>query len=207
MLRLRADEVVPGSAMTTANVARAALWRDRHAESTIYQTLASVADMWTWAGDEEDYPTGIPRPPRRMERILPPAAQFEAPEIVPTFAECDAVIRRIPQPVPRTLAILMRYTGLRLEQAAWVYREDLDLEGCTLVVRKGKSRREKALMRRVEASRHLFDDLGPEIRLRPPGPLFPDATARDAGGDPVPMRGYRNQTRYVDQGLEGGGGG
>jgi hypothetical protein len=56
----------------------------------------------------------------------------------------------------------MRYTGLRIEQAAWVYREDLDFDGCTLVVRKGKSRKEKALMRRVEASPHLFADLGDE---------------------------------------------
>lgn len=197
-LGLRPDQVVPGSAMTTTNVANvAARWRKQHADSTLYQTLKSVADMWTWAGDEEEFATSIPRPPRRMERILPPAPHFEAPEITPTFAECDAVIRRIPQPVPRLLAIIMRYTGLRLEQAAWVYREDLDFDGCTLVVRKGKSRREKALLRRVEASAHLFADLGEEIRARPPGPLVPDAKARDEAGRPLPVVGYRNHTRYV----------
>ncbi len=199
--RLAPDAIVPSSAIDeVAIVAIAKKWSTEYAETTAYQTLRAVWDMWTWAADSGQYE--LPRPPLRPDRILPRPPVLEAPEAVPTFAECDAVIRRIEHPVARTLAILMRYTGLRIEQASYIYREDLDFDGRTLVVRKGKSRREQALMRRVQAPAALFEDLGQAIRDRPAGPLFPDHAARDAKGQPLPMVGYRNQTRYVTRAWE-----
>ncbi|MEQ1569578.1 MAG: site-specific integrase [Myxococcota bacterium] len=199
---LAEEAAVPVTAMTAANVnAVTARWKDRYAEGTVYQTIAAVVDMWTWIADDPDRYPDVPRPPYNKDRVLPTTPSYEAPEAVPTWAETDACLRRIRLPFPRRMATIMRYTGLRLEQAAMVHREDFDLANGTLLIRKGKSRREKALMRRVAVSRHLVADLGTWLTDHEPGPLFPDARVGDDGGV-VPIRTYRNQTRYVTEAWE-----
>lgn len=202
VLGLAAGAAVPVTTLTAANVnAVTARWKGRYAEGTVYQTIAAVMDMWTWiADDPERYPE-VPRPPYNRDRVLPTTPTYEAPEAVPTWAEADACLRRIRLPFPRRMATIMRYTGLRLEQAAMVHREDFDLAAGTLLIRKGKSRREKALMRRVPVSRHLIADLGAWLVEHPGGPLFPDAKVGD-DGVAVPIRTYRNQTRYVTEAWE-----
>lgn len=76
-----------------------------------------------------------------------------------------------------------------------VHREDVDLVGRTLLVRKGKSQREQALMRRILVSPHPLADLRERLLEQEAGPLFPDLN------DPsVPMKSLRNQTRYVTEG-------
>ncbi len=188
------EVVIPGNEMKQSTVAEVTKHlRERYAEGTVYQTVAAVIDMWTWAASQDEY-AALPRPPYNLQLVMPPAVAYHAPDAVPTFAECDAAIRLIRLPLPRRLAIIMRYTGLRLEQAAHIHREDIDLRAKTLLIRKGKSRREQAMMRRVPVARHLVADLRPWLEGRLPGPLFPDPT-----NGALPLVNYRNQTRYVTE--------
>jgi integrase len=194
---IAADAAVPATVMTLANIDRVvAQLRTEHVISTLHHTMTDVAAMWAWVADDTERYPGVPRPPFSKDRILPEAPSWEAPEAVATWAEADACVRRIRLPYPRIAATIMRYTGLRVEQVAMVHREDFNLDEAspTLLIRKGKSRREKALMRRVPISKHLIEDLGDWLRAHPGGPLFPDAN------DPsVPMKSYRNMTRYVTE--------
>jgi len=193
------NEPVGASAMTQSNfIAVLAGWRtlDKYADGTIHRTSHAVLDMWSWAHSQAGYQT-LPRPPYRLDDLMPMAPIYIASAAVPTLAECDAVIRRIRQPVPRTLGIIMRYTGIRLEQAVFIHREDLDFDAMALQIRKGKSRREKAELRTVQAHPGLFRDLGERIRALKAGPLFPDARQRGEKGELIPLVNYRNQTRYV----------
>ncbi len=188
---------IGGHLMTRENVTRVlTLWRSRYSDGTLYQSAAAVLDMWTWVSDQPEYES-VPVPPRNLGQLRPPPAVYEAPELNPTLDECDAVIRRIRHPMAKRLAIIMRHTGLRMVQAAAIYREDIDWDEKTLLVRRGKTRRERAQMRRVPVSAHLLTDLGDEVKQLGSGPLCPDGSATDEAGNPVPMVGYRNLTRYV----------
>lgn len=206
VLKLKATTVVAATAMTSANIAKVTVrWRTQakpYGDGTIYQTVAAVVDMWTWAADQVEYQAAMPRPPYNIDTVMPATPIYEAPEHVATLAECDACLRAIRLPMPRRMATIMRYTGLRLEQVANVYREDFDLTACSVLVRKGKSRREKAMNRRVPVAPGLLADLRPWLEALPAGPLFPDLTAKDESGASVPMRAYRNQTRYVTEAWE-----
>lgn len=194
------DSVVPSTALTTANVGKTikVLRESGYADGTLYQTVAAVVDMWTWAADPEEG-FDVPPPPRNLDRVMPEPAIYVAPEEDPTWSECDACIRRIgrrargQRPLDALrLAVIMRYTGLRIEQAAVIHRKDIDLAAGTLLVRKGKTRQEQAGSRKVPVSPHLLRDLGAWLTTAQNGPLFPDEA------DPsLPIRSYRNQTRYV----------
>lgn len=196
------DEVVPGRLLTERDLVRVQdAWTEPpfdYGEGTVYQTIAAVVGMWKWAADEPAY-AALCRPPRELERVMPPTPLYETPEIVPTWAELDSVLRRVTQTRAQGLAIIMRYTGLRIEQASYVYAEDFDPVGGTLLIRKGKSRREQNLMRRVPASPHLFVDIGPWVNSVSTGPLFPDHKATDQEGNPIPIVSYRNQTPYITE--------
>jgi len=190
---------VGGHLMTNENVTQVlTAWRSRYSDGTLYQSAAAVLDMWTWVSDQPEY-ASVPAPPRNLGQLRPPPAVYEAPELNPSLEECDAVIRRIRHPLTQRLAVIMRYTGLRMFQAAAVYREDLDWDGGTLLIRRGKTRRERAQMRRVPISKHMLTDLAKDVKDAMPGPLFPDHKATDDKGNPVPMVGYRNLTRYVTE--------
>ena len=196
---LAVDQVVSGKTFTMDTVnAVVGRWRDeKYAPGTIYQSMAAVVDLWTWAADQPDCRDVIPSPPHNRKMVMPPTVAYEAPQEVPTWAEADACLRQIRLPVPRRLATIMRYTGLRLEQAVFIHREDFDLSAATLLIRKGKSQREKALNRTVPIAQGLVADLGDWIRGCPVGPLFSDLK-----NPTVPMRSYRNTTKYVTEAWE-----
>ncbi|HNC98596.1 MAG TPA: hypothetical protein PKW90_20865, partial [Myxococcota bacterium] len=158
---IKSDKVVSGKTFTMDTVNRVVVrWREEgYAPGTIYQTVAAVMDLWTWAYDQPDYTEVIPRPPANRRLVMPTTVAYFAPPDVPRWSEADACLRQIRLPMPRRLATIMRYTGLRLEQAMMIHREDVDLRAATLLVRKGKSQREQSLMRRVPISRHLITDL------------------------------------------------
>ena len=104
------------------------------------------------------WPT-LPSPPYNRAAALPPAPVYEAPPDIARWDELDAVVNRVGTTRKKSAApniyaafwisVIQRYTGLRLFQAAGVHRSDLDVEGCTMLVRRGKSKREKALNRRM----------------------------------------------------------
>lgn len=167
------DQVVPGELLVPRTVTEAALrLRGRYAESTVYKVLTATHEMWTWAADQPEY-AALARPPHNRETVVPLPPLMEAPELYATWAECDAMLRRMTQERSRRVATIMRYTGLRVSQVLHIFREDFDLDGCTLAIRTGKSRREKSEHRTVAVSTHLVTDLGEWIASCPPGPLFP----------------------------------
>jgi integrase len=110
-------------------------------QDVVIQTVTTLLDAWVWALDDMTTYPGVPMAPRDRETILPlPTTRTAAP--APTLAEVDAVLRRMSGRA-LTLAIIQRWTGLRIEQAMSIEVRDLDLDARTLAVRSGKTKREK----------------------------------------------------------------
>ncbi|MDG1479549.1 MAG: site-specific integrase, partial [Myxococcota bacterium] len=177
-----------------------------YSAGTVYQTAFIILQAWTWAADETirgkaRWPT-LPNPPYNRAARLPPRPIYVAPSDVGHWAELDAVLNDIqstkpPEKVPNVrmafwCCVIQRYTGLRLFQAAGIHREHIDVDGSTLLVVRGKSKREKALNRRMAVSPHLIRDLAPLLAQVRSGPLFPDSKIHNQ-----PVRHYRNGTSYV----------
>ncbi len=161
---LRAVEVlpdgpIPARHLNRDSVERVTVWlAERYAEGTVYQTLHPVLrEFWPWASDHGV--AGLEPAPRDTRSLMPRNAVYAPPNVLPTLAEVDAMIARITVPRAQVAAVLMRATGLRIEQVAHIRGEDLDAEAHTLVIRKGKSRREQALMRTVAVPTWLVPTL------------------------------------------------
>ncbi|MEN0066043.1 MAG: site-specific integrase [Myxococcota bacterium] len=208
LLALSNAEVIPAEAMTLENYRRWVMWAGSvgtraggaYGPGTIYQSAHTVLDAWGWAADQGRW-MSLPAPPYNRRAHLPPSPQYGPPADTATWAEMDAAIARIradrggPTPNVGTAkysAIIQRFTGLRLFQAIGMHAEDIDIGGNTLIIRRGKSRREAALMRRIAVSPHLWVALEPVLAHVTTGPLFPDRSRPDS-----PMVSYRNTTRYV----------
>jgi integrase len=104
--------------------------------------------MWRWAHDHEI--PGVP-PPRAIKMPRSPGAAT----VAPTWAEMDACVMACTGWRVR-LAIVLRFTGLRVQQAMGLVWTDVDLDRMTLRVRGelGKSAQERR-GRVVPMSRHL----------------------------------------------------
>jgi len=101
----------------------------------------------------------IPDQPKLKSGFVPRGRLYGS-TTAPDLAHCDAVLRRLREAPGKAdtlgLAMVMRFTGLRVGQGKAIRRQDIDLTKGTLTVRTGKSRREKADMRIVPLSRHLL---------------------------------------------------
>ena len=150
---------LPPTVLTRDVVEQVTVWLgERYAEGTVYQTLHPVLrEFWPWASDRDV--VGLEPAPRDTKSLMPRNAVYAPPNVLPTVAEVDAMIARITVPRARVAAVLMRGTGLRIEQVAHIRGEDLDGEAHTLLIRKGKSRREKVLMRTVAVPEWLVPTL------------------------------------------------
>lgn len=166
-------------------------------ESTVYNSARIVLEAWEFCADDPDKHPGCPPPPRVKSRVLPEAPIYVAPP-APRLDEVDACIRRIPSYayVAMGVAIVARYTGLRVTQIVGIRREDVDLDALTITVRLGKSRREKAEQRKVPILRAMLEDLRRagvlehdgewllrrrrDLRAPPNRNHHPSATIRDA---------------------------
>lgn len=126
----------------------------------INQTLTALLDAWDWALDDPATYPGVPPAPRDRTTLLPAPKTRVAPE-APTLAEVDAMIRRL-RGNARVLAVLQRYTGLRIDQAVTLEVRDFDLDAATMHVRTGKTKREK-LGRVVPIPKHLVAFLLPLV--------------------------------------------
>lgn len=153
------DGPIPGRHLNRDVVERVTVWlAARYAEGTVYQTLHPVLrEFWPWASDRGV--PGLELAPRDTGSLMPRNAVYAPPNVLPTLAEVDAMIGRITVPRARVAAVLMRGTGLRIEQVAHVRGDDFDVEAGTMLVRKGKSRREQALMRTVAVPTWLVPTL------------------------------------------------
>lgn len=122
--------------------------------ATVRKHLSVLMTLWEWAANDDVWGELVPRP-RRIE--VPRIGQDQA--VAPTWAEMDAAIRAC-HGAQRALAILLRFTGLRVQQAMQLRWKDLDLERGTLAVRGelGKSAAERD-GRIVPISPHLVAEL------------------------------------------------
>lgn len=155
--------------------------------------LGAVHRCWDWAYDSDAYGSFVGRP-RHLD--MPDAVY--APPVAPTWEEMDTFIRVAGElaaakdeagcrlgtcPVERVwrrkLAIVLRFTGLRVDQAMRLDWSDLDLERETLTVRPelGKTRAER-VGRIVPVSSHLVAHLSGWGRRE--GWLFADGMNRHA---------------------------
>jgi integrase len=153
------DGPVPARYLNRDVVEQVSVWlAGRYAEGTVYQTLHPVVrEFWPWASDRGV--AGLEAAPRDTKSLMPNNAVYAPPNVLPTLAEVDAMIARITVPRAKVAAILMRGTGLRIEQVASLRGADFDLVAGTMLVAKGKSRREKALMRTVAVPTWLVPTL------------------------------------------------
>lgn len=120
---------------------RTARWRTEH-----------IQRAWRWLYENEDLGGWISRP-ARLEMPTIPREVTKAP----TFADVDAAIEQATGP-HRRLLILLRFLGLRLEQARSLTWDDFDLEAKQLHVRGelGKTVSERS-GRHVPISPHLVE--------------------------------------------------
>lgn len=106
-------------------------------ERTCQSYVITVSELWKWAADHEEH-RGVPR--WRMLELRTPAAPPRPP--APTWAQMDAVIVELERSVRRQwlarLAIVMRCTGLRVDQAAAVTWGDFDLTHPGLMTVRGE---------------------------------------------------------------------
>lgn len=142
--------------------------------STARLRIGAVHRCWDWAYDSDVYRHDTQRP-----RYLDMPAALYAPPVAPTWEEMDTFIRVAGEladakdaagrrlgtyPVERAwrrkLGIVLRFTGLRVEQALLLRWDDLDLEAATLTVRPelGKTKSERK-GRVVPISPHLVQHL------------------------------------------------
>lgn len=144
--------------------------------------VQAVERFWAWAWEHDLYGARVPRP-RRLE--LP--SQPRDATIAPTWDEMDRCLLAA-QGWHRQLAVVLRCTGLRVQQAMGLRWDDLDLRNALLRVRGdlGKSRWERA-GRIVPVSRHLVAEVQTWDRVdawlvpccRRPGPREREARGRD----------------------------
>ena len=116
--------------------------------------VAAVELFWRWAYEQEDYGETIPRP-----RRLPFARQPRTPTIAPTWEEMDRCVAAC-SGWHRQLAILLRFTGLRVQQVMLLKWSDFDLAAETLLIRGelGKTLQERS-GRIIPVSQYLVDEL------------------------------------------------
>lgn len=128
--------------------------------STAAKHLRVVQLFWAWAWENDEgaaWAEQVP-PPRRVRL---PTAPATTTQLAPTWAQMDAAIAACDGNVPlRSLAVMLRFTGLRVDQVMRLRWDDVDLEDRLLRVRPelGKSPHERA-GRVVPISGHLVAEL------------------------------------------------
>lgn len=139
---------------TPARAGGATLGRPR-AASTPVKRLSELHTWWTWAHDEDERWPGAVAAPRDLRLTMPAQPRV----VAPTWAEMDAAVAASVGP-HRRVAILLRFTGLRIQQVMRLRWDDVDLDARTLRIRPelGKSRAER-VGRVVPLSAHLVAEL------------------------------------------------
>lgn len=149
-----------------------ALRAEGRATTTIANIIQCALDVWAHASDD-DLP-GVPPAPRSKSGLIP-RRDARRPLPAPKQAELDAVLRELPRNAHVTLgaAIMMKATGLRVDQCLSARRSDFREATGTLYVRTGKSHAEKA-GRFVPVAPWLFDELAPYMNpaSEPDAPLI-----------------------------------
>lgn len=122
------------------------------ATAALHITILQVA--WRWAANDDELDRVVPRP--KVLRLQAPATTRA---VAPTWSQMDAAIHHC-RGKSRRLAILLRFTGLRVRQALGLEWADVDLEAGLMTIRGelGKTRQERA-GRVFPMSPHLVAEL------------------------------------------------
>ncbi len=193
-------ESIPVESMTRQVVPKVVgVLQAQFAQGTVYQTCSAlIADFWVWASDQGV--EGLQPAPRDIKSMMPKNAIYRPPSRLPTWAEIDAMIARVTVPRAVTAAVIMRATGLRLEQASHVRGDHFDLDAGTLTIVKGKSRQEHAMQRVVPVPVWLVPELQ-AIGSWTEGYLVPRQDRYGTKYD-QPMGSPRNLGRYFTNAWE-----
>lgn len=130
-------------------------WKQPRSETTARKHLEVIHMFWAWAAARDEWAAHVP-PARKVD--LPNAAPPVA-TLAPSWAHMDQVILSAGG-WQRPLAIVLRCTGLRVQQALGLRWADIDLEADRLVIRGelGKMRSEK-VGRTIPIAPPLADEL------------------------------------------------
>lgn len=122
--------------------------------ATRRKLIQGVQRWWAWCAVQDELEAHTPRPKSlRLPQALPVLT------VAPTWEEMDQVIEAFDS-WRRRLAVVLRFTGLRVGQAMRLRWTDVDLSAGLLTIRPelGKTAAEKS-GRRVPISRHLVAEL------------------------------------------------
>ena len=120
--------------------------------STRRKLVENVQRAWRWLHQDDDLSRFVP-PPRSLRMPSPPRERT----VAPTWAEMDACLDAL-NGWQKQLGIVLRFTGLRVQQVMGLTWDDVDLDRCLLRVRPelGKSDQERR-GRIIPVSAHLTD--------------------------------------------------
>jgi integrase len=125
-------------------------------ESSAANYVRTVEQFWRWAQDDDEA-DNVPRA-RRLDLIREERTEDV---VAPTWAQMDACVSAC-RDWHRRLAIVLRFTGLRVTQAMHLLWSDIDLDATTLRVRPnlpGSKTAQERKGRRVPISEHLAAEL------------------------------------------------
>lgn len=158
---LQPEGILPASSLTRQTLASFWTWlrttKQKYkplAVATANRRVQHVELAWRWLSDSDAYGEQVPRP-RRLEVPTPTPKMV----ISPTWAEMDRCIAAAEGPAKK-LATVLRFTGLRVQQAMMLRWDDVDMEAGTLRIRPelGKTASERR-GRVVPLSPHLVAEL------------------------------------------------
>ena len=123
-----------------------------------YDLSGELLQVWSFAASQPAAYALVP-PLVGAAMVLPPVPARPGAPTAPTWAECDAIIRRAYR-VSHDLGDVLageRLTGLRVEQVARIRRGALDANTRTLMVEVGKSEAEEVEKRRIPVPASLIE--------------------------------------------------
>lgn len=135
-----------------ADLAHTGLHGNPRTEATKRKNIEVIQLCWQWLYDEDDSGATVPLPRKLRLRRQPTAMT-----VAPTWAEMDTCINAL-NSWHRTLAIVLRFTGLRVQQVMSLTWKDVDFERARLTIRGelGKSKQEQR-GRIIPLSHHLLE--------------------------------------------------
>ena len=157
-------QLVTGDLLSESTVSRFYVWLDqtkganrkRRAATTKRKYVEIVLNFWSWLTSKDEW-KDLVSPSVPLLRHLDAAPALRIRTLAPTWAEMDACVL-CASGSQRRLYTVLRFTGLRVQQAMQLLWDDLDLEAAVLQVRPelGKSLQEK-MGRWVPVSRYLVE--------------------------------------------------
>jgi len=127
------------------------LWGRARSKDTARKIVEVVQLAWRWAYDSERWPDLIPLP-RRIDMMRAPAVAVHAP----TWAEMDACVHQL-SGWKRELAVILRYTGLRVSETMQLRWELVDLERGRLTILRQMDKSGRG--RTIPISHHLSAEM------------------------------------------------